>query len=275
MVSLWNRGTAVYTIAPRRVAQLVLLPVVRATLQRVDTFEDSARGAVASATPACADGGTEMTDQDTAQGARAGTAASIPADGRRGDAAAGGGLAWSGSRCRIPAVARRCRATATSGRNSPDPRCRASLARLGERLASAPMQAALASGDLEQASAVLGRDWNHLEHAVVLPPDLEPAYAALPKSGFGRLAVAEAALSGDRAVMRVIRDGDGPRVVLAAPARAGDALAGVALVRLPLARATIGLDAVTVEDDTYLACARAASPLERGDTGYGEPRNGW
>ena len=46
MISAWNRGTATYTITPGdRIAQLVLLPVVRAGLQVVDTFDQSARGA--------------------------------------------------------------------------------------------------------------------------------------------------------------------------------------------------------------------------------------
>lgn len=45
MISLWNRSDTAFTIAPGdRVAQLVLLPVVRAALQVVDTFEESARG---------------------------------------------------------------------------------------------------------------------------------------------------------------------------------------------------------------------------------------
>ncbi|MBS0231428.1 MAG: dUTP diphosphatase [Proteobacteria bacterium] len=45
MVSLWNRGQESFTIQPGdRIAQLVLLPVVRAELQVVDTFEESARG---------------------------------------------------------------------------------------------------------------------------------------------------------------------------------------------------------------------------------------
>lgn len=45
MVSLWNRSDVAFTIAPGdRVAQLVLLPVVRAQLQVVDTFEESTRG---------------------------------------------------------------------------------------------------------------------------------------------------------------------------------------------------------------------------------------
>lgn len=45
MISTWNRGVAAYTIEPGdRIAQLVLLPIVRAALQVVDTFDASARG---------------------------------------------------------------------------------------------------------------------------------------------------------------------------------------------------------------------------------------
>ena len=46
LISVWNRGSAAFTIEPGdRIAQLVILPVVRAQLQLVDTFSDSARGA--------------------------------------------------------------------------------------------------------------------------------------------------------------------------------------------------------------------------------------
>ncbi|MEP6633874.1 MAG: dUTP diphosphatase [Luteimonas sp.] len=45
MISVWNRGQTPYTIEPGdRIAQLVVLPIVRAALQVVDTFADSARG---------------------------------------------------------------------------------------------------------------------------------------------------------------------------------------------------------------------------------------
>ena len=45
MISVWNRGSAAYTIQPGdRIAQLVLLPIVRAALQVVDTFDQSVRG---------------------------------------------------------------------------------------------------------------------------------------------------------------------------------------------------------------------------------------
>jgi dUTP pyrophosphatase len=46
MVSCWNRGNTVFTIAPmERIAQLVIVPVVQATFRRVDEFEASDRGA--------------------------------------------------------------------------------------------------------------------------------------------------------------------------------------------------------------------------------------
>ena len=46
MISAFNRGREAYTIEPGdRIAQLVVTPIVRATLQVVDTFNQSARGA--------------------------------------------------------------------------------------------------------------------------------------------------------------------------------------------------------------------------------------
>lgn len=46
MISLWNRSGHAYTIEPGdRIAQLVVLPVVRVALEVVDTFVDSVRGA--------------------------------------------------------------------------------------------------------------------------------------------------------------------------------------------------------------------------------------
>jgi dUTP pyrophosphatase len=46
LISTWNRGTAPFTIEPGdRIAQLLVLPIVRAALEVVDTFEESTRGA--------------------------------------------------------------------------------------------------------------------------------------------------------------------------------------------------------------------------------------
>ncbi|HSW69698.1 MAG TPA: dUTP diphosphatase [Gammaproteobacteria bacterium] len=46
MISCWNRGLSSYTIRPGdRIAQLVFLPIARATFELVDDFEASGRGA--------------------------------------------------------------------------------------------------------------------------------------------------------------------------------------------------------------------------------------
>ena len=46
MVSLWNRGTAPFTIQPLdRVAQLIVVPVMQVELEVVEEFAASARGA--------------------------------------------------------------------------------------------------------------------------------------------------------------------------------------------------------------------------------------
>ena len=45
MVSCWNRGTTTFTVEPgERIAQMVLVPVVRAELNIVDNFHISNRG---------------------------------------------------------------------------------------------------------------------------------------------------------------------------------------------------------------------------------------
>ena len=45
MVSCWNRGSTRFTVQPmERIAQMVIVPVVQARFERVESFEDSARG---------------------------------------------------------------------------------------------------------------------------------------------------------------------------------------------------------------------------------------
>jgi len=45
MVSCWNRSATTYTIQPGdRIAQLILIPVLHARLQLVDSFAASERG---------------------------------------------------------------------------------------------------------------------------------------------------------------------------------------------------------------------------------------
>ena len=46
MVSCWNRGSAAFTIQPlERIAQMVIVPVVQARFEQVESCADSARGA--------------------------------------------------------------------------------------------------------------------------------------------------------------------------------------------------------------------------------------
>ena len=143
--------------------------------------------------------------------------------------------------------------------------------RLTERLASAGVQSALQAGDLAAAGKQLGSGWPGVEEAVVLPVDLASAYSGLPESGFGRIAVAEAALAEDKIVTWVVRDGGGARLALAAPARNAGNLVGVAYVRLPLSRVTVGLESVSLADDTYLALRQGGfTLLERGDVAHSE-----
>ena len=45
-VSAWNRGRTAFTIRPgERIAQMVIVPVVRARFEVVEDFEETARGA--------------------------------------------------------------------------------------------------------------------------------------------------------------------------------------------------------------------------------------
>lgn len=46
MVSCWNRGTVPFTVEPgERIAQMVFVPVVQASFELVESFDDSTRGA--------------------------------------------------------------------------------------------------------------------------------------------------------------------------------------------------------------------------------------
>ena len=148
---------------------------------------------------------------------------------------------------------------------------RGHLGRLQERMASAPVRDALAAGDLDAAAAALGADWPGLEHASIHDTALTTAYASAAEAGYGRIAVAEAAMTQDAPVLWVVRDGGKPVLALAMPARAAEAgeVLGIAYVRLPLALATSSLDAVDVPGSSYLALRQGGFTLvEAGDTGY-------
>jgi len=135
------------------------------------------------------------------------------------------------------------------------------------QLATPAVQAALGRGDMAAAAAAIGRGWPRLEQVNVLPDALEAAYADLPEYGYGRLAVAEAALATGAPAVRVAKAGGGARVLLATPVRVAGQQDAVAIARLPLQVATAALEAAPLDEDGYLALRQETSSiLERGDT---------
>jgi len=138
--------------------------------------------------------------------------------------------------------------------------------KLQDRLASPPVQAALASGDIAAAEARLRADWPKLQQARILPADLDPAYASLKQGGFGRLAVMEAALVAGSSAARIVKD-EGVRLALAAPAEAGGRLVGIAYLLLPVELATAAFQATELADGGYLALRQDGyTVVERGET---------
>lgn len=138
--------------------------------------------------------------------------------------------------------------------------------RLQDKLNQDAVKTALQANDLTAAATRIGAGWPGLQGVEVLPADLHTAYEGLPKTGYGRLSVIEAALAKDQPVARIVVAGGGPRFVLAAPARNGQQVVGVAVVRFPPETLTAGLAAVQVDDHDYLALRQGSyNILARGD----------
>ncbi|TWI05842.1 phosphomannomutase/phosphoglucomutase [Luteimonas cucumeris] len=141
---------------------------------------------------------------------------------------------------------------------------------LSDKLGQTAIQTALQANDLDTAAARIGAGWNGVQRVEVLPPDLHVAYDNLPKTGYGRLAAAEAALGKQAAVARVAADKGAPRLVVAAPAKVGARTVGVVLVQFPLTTLTAGLAEAGVDDDNYLALRQGSyTVLARGDDALG------
>ncbi|MFC5578669.1 phosphomannomutase/phosphoglucomutase [Lysobacter niabensis] len=135
------------------------------------------------------------------------------------------------------------------------------------QLQGAPVQSALAANDLHLAGEALTQGWASASEGEILPPDLDPAYVGLPKTGYGRLAAMEQALAENKPVAWVVTDGLGKqRLALAAPVARGTEIIGVASVRLPLEKLSGGIEGARVPETTYLALRQGASSLvERGN----------
>lgn len=122
------------------------------------------------------------------------------------------------------------------------------LKQLADRVAAAPVQTALRAGDNAAAARAIGEGWKDASPAQVLPADLEAAYATPADFGFSKLALLEAALSENKPVVRVVREGKQSQLGLAAPA--GD---GVAYLVVPLTALTGSLEQAAVPAQAYVA----------------------
>jgi phosphomannomutase/phosphoglucomutase len=132
-------------------------------------------------------------------------------------------------------------------------------------LASPAVDAALKAGDNAGAARAMAAAWPDLKRSEIWPADLQQRYASLPASGFGSLAVSEAALSEDKPETRIISTPGGERLAVAGPAN-GQHVQWLAYVELPLERVTHGVAAASMASGTYLSLRQGARDvLERGD----------
>ena len=137
--------------------------------------------------------------------------------------------------------------------------------RLSERLASPAVKTPLAANDSVAAARALGSGWANLQRAEIWPANMEALYAGLPRSGYGTLAVAEAALANGKPVARVVKTAAGQRLALAAPTT-GASGPMVAYVELPESRLSSGVQSPSLPGGTYLALRQGnRNVLERGD----------
>jgi phosphomannomutase/phosphoglucomutase len=139
-------------------------------------------------------------------------------------------------------------------------------AQLGQRLATAPVQASLRAGDTAAAAAAIGKDWPQAGPVQVLAADLDAGYADPASFGFSKLALLEAALTQDKAVARVVRDDMQSRLGLAAPAQGR-----VVFVSFPLAVLTDSFRTGDVPGNAYLALRQGSYTIHQaGNSGLSE-----
>ena len=136
---------------------------------------------------------------------------------------------------------------------------------LSKRLQSGAFKDAVAAGNTANAVAALKQDWSEVKRAEVWPASMEALYDALPGTGFGTLAVAEAALASAAPTARVVKAASEQRLAMAAPVDGVQAPL-VAYVEVPLARLAAGIERQRVPAGTYLALRQGSgNVIERGD----------
>ncbi|SBV37594.1 Phosphoglucomutase [uncultured Stenotrophomonas sp.] len=142
-------------------------------------------------------------------------------------------------------------------------------AQFARQLEREPVKAALAAGDAEAAAGALRETWTGVDEVQVLDATLAAAYADPAAFGYSRLALLELAMSEGKPVARVVRDGNGPRLGLAAPVQLQDR-AAVAYVRQPLARLTAVFDMLQSPESAFLGLRQGAFTIvQKGNAGLG------
>ncbi len=132
-------------------------------------------------------------------------------------------------------------------------------------LASPAVVAVLKAGDTAAAAQAISAAWPDLLRSEVWSADLQAQYDKLPATGYGSLAVGEAALAEGQPVARIISTSGGERLAIAGPA-AGQQVQLLGYVELPLERVTHGIAAASLGSSTYLSMRQGARDvLERGD----------
>jgi phosphomannomutase/phosphoglucomutase len=138
----------------------------------------------------------------------------------------------------------------------------AQIRQFEQRLASAPVKAALAANDTAAAVAALKDGWAGVEHVEILDGALQAAYEDAATFGFNKLALLEEGMQGDGVAARVVKDGKQTAFGMAASAPQG-----VIYVRLPLTQLTQAFDGVALPGG-YLALRQGSySITQRGNSG--------
>ena len=141
----------------------------------------------------------------------------------------------------------------------------ADTGKLQALLASPAVRGPLQAGDAAAAAQALRQGWPEARQAEFWPQDLEAQYAGLPRTGYGRLAVAEAALAAGKPVARAVRHDGRDWLALAAPVADADPPL-LAYVELPLGRIADAVTAVALPEHTYLALRQGGrSVVARGE----------
>ena len=95
---------------------------------------------------------------------------------------------------------------------------------------------AMVGGDVAAATTAFAASWPEGSGVQFVAPDLNAAYAAPAKFGYGRIAALETALSSNAAQSAVARVDGKPMLVLAGSIKHDGALTGLAMVALPTIR---------------------------------------